>query len=229
MPKKDLDLLADELWWICKEHNGIPSQTVDKRAYSKALYCLKTYGDRPEIKAVIKEFNLTLPKKYSNHSDIKLDIEEIKKLLEERGRMPLCPEEEILYHKVRYFFKKNADNEEVKRLKRIYASGDCCPLYEKTPDSHLNRVQPYRRVLKSMQYVLDTYRMYHDFPARNTVPMKLVRYILENPSQQIEYRGFYMTIPLYEFNVFLTNLVELGCEDEMVINNWNKLNKTNEL
>lgn len=41
MPKKDIDLIADELWWICKEYNGIPSQTVDKKAYSKARYIIK--------------------------------------------------------------------------------------------------------------------------------------------------------------------------------------------
>ena len=55
MPKKDIDIIADELWWICKEYNGIPSQTVDKKAYSKALYILKTYGETPQIKAVFAQ------------------------------------------------------------------------------------------------------------------------------------------------------------------------------
>ena len=104
MPKKDIDIIADELWWICKEYNGIPSQTVDKRAYSKALYYLKTYGERPEIKAVIQEFKLILPKKYSKSSSGKsFGLEDVRKILEERGRMPRLPDEEQLYHKVKIY------------------------------------------------------------------------------------------------------------------------------
>ena len=226
MPKKDFDIAVDEVWWILKEYNGIPSGKIDRAAYAKVSYYLKNYSDTPQIQSLIKEFNLTPQRTKAKRTS---GIEEIINILEERERMPRLPDEDQLYHKVRYFFKKNEKDEEVKRLKMIYASGDCCPLYEKTPDSHLNRVQPYRRVLKSMQYILDTYRMYHEFPARNTVPMKIVRYLLENPSQQLEHRGFYITLPSYEFNAFLTALVELGCEDEMVISNWNKLNKTIEI
>jgi hypothetical protein len=230
MPKKDIDLIADELWWICKEYNGIPSQTVDKKAYSKALYSLKTYGDRPEIKAVIKEYNLSLPKtNLRSVTGRSLGIEEVKKILEERGRMPYCPTEKALYYQVKYFFKKNGNDEEVKRLKMIYASGDCCPLYEKTGELRLGqgRSNTIEMVRKSMKYVLDTYRIYKVFPAVNTVPMKRVRRLLEQPSIFLPSRYFTIyVISEKEFADFLGELSDLGCQDEMVLDNWNKLNKT---
>jgi hypothetical protein len=229
MPKKDIDLIADELWWICKEYNGIPSQTVDKKAYQKALYCLKTYSDKPEIKAVIKEYNLSLPRTNSRNP---LRIEEVKKILEERGRMPYCPTEKELYYQVRYFFKKYGNDEEVKRLKMIYASGDICPLYEKTGELPLGlgRASTIERVRKSMKYVLDTYRIYKVFPAANTVPMKRVRCLLEQPSSFLPSRYFTIyVISEKEFSDFLGELIDLGCQDEMVVDNWNKLNKAIEI
>ena len=230
MPKKDIDLISDELWWICKEYNGIPSQTVDKNAYSRALHYLKTYGDRPEIKAVIKEFNLSLPKtKKRNNIGAPLGLEDVKRVLEERGRMPYIPTEGALYYQVNYFLKKNKDDEEVKRLNRVYASGDCCPLYERKLDNLLHKIQPYHRIVQSIDYVINTYEQYHEFPAKNTVPMKLVRLLLQNP--QIKYRvgkRRETTIAPQLFSEFLNKLVSLGCEDEMVVNNWNILNKTNE-
>ena len=144
--------------------------------------------------------------------------------------MPFCPTEKQLYYKVRYFFKKNGDNEEVKRLKVIYASGDCCPLYEKDPDNYINNVQPYDRIIQSLDYIVMAFELYHEFPAKNTIPMKLVRYLLENPSTKYDIgKLFDVTIPDHVLNSYLTKLIELGCKDEMVIDNWNKLNKTNEL
>lgn len=234
MPKKDIDIIADELWWICKEYNGIPSQTVDKKAYSKALYTLKTYGETPQVKAVVKEFNLSLPRTNSRTvSGSSIGIEEVKKILEERGRMPYCPTEKPLYYQVKYFFKKNEDDEEVKRLKMIYASGDCCPLYEKGGNiriAGLGRSATIKRVRISMEYVLEIYRLYHMFPAINTIPMKLVRDLLKRPSIYLPSRQYTLfCISEKEFADFLKELIDLECEDEMVIDNWNKLNKTNEL
>lgn len=231
MPKKDIDIIADELWWICKEYNGIPSQTVDKKAYSKALYTLKTYGETPQVKAVVKEFNLSLPRTNSRTvSGSSIGIEEVKKILEERGRMPYCPTEKPLYYQVKYFFKKNSEYEEVKRLKVIYASGDCCPLYERDPENYIKKVQPYDRIIQSLDYIVMAFELYREFPAKNTIPMKLVRYLLENPSTKYNIGKLYkVPIPDYVLNSYLTKLINLGCKDEMVIDNWNRINKTNEL
>ncbi len=234
MPKKDIDIIVDELRRICKEYNGIPSQTVDKKAYSKALYILKTYGETPQIKAVIKEFNLSLPRTNSRTMTGRpMGIEKVEKFLAERGRMPYCPTEKSLYYQVRYFFKKNVDDEEVKRLKMIYASGDCCPLYEKGGGkiriAGLGRSATIKRVRISMEYVLETFRMYRMFPAVNTIPMKLVRNLLKDPSIYLPSKRYNLfCIAEKEFAAFLQDLIELGCEDEMVIDNWNKINKTNE-
>ena len=227
MPKKDIDMIADELWWICKEYNGIPSQTVDKSAYAKALHYLKTYAETPQIKAIIREYNLSPPRTYSKDGPIlPLGLEEIKKVLEERGRMPLCTEEKRLYHQVNYFLKKNSGDEEVSRLKMIYAASGCCPLYEKTVDSHLKRIQPYRRVVQSMEYVLATYHKYHELPARNTVPMKLVCHLLENPSQKLLVGKIACSIMSSKKIInFLTELKELGCDNELFINSLNGLVK----
>ena len=231
MPKKDIDIIADELWWICKEYNGIPSQTVDKKAYSKALYILKTYGETPQIKAVIKEYNLSLPRTNSRTvSGSSIGIEEVKRILEERGRMPYCPIEKSLYCQVKYFFKKYSEYEEVKRLKVIYASGDYCPLYERDPENYIKKVQPYDRIIQSLDYIVMAFELYREFPAKNTIPMKLVRYLLENPSTKYNIGKLYkVPIPDHVLNSYLTKLINLGCKDEMVIDNWNRINKTNEL
>ena len=101
MPKKDFDIAVDEVWWILKEYNGIPSGKVDRPAYAKVLYYLKNYGDTPQVKSLIREFNLKLPRAKAKST---LGIDEIKKILEERERMPRLPDEEQLYHKVKYFF-----------------------------------------------------------------------------------------------------------------------------
>lgn len=231
MPKKDIDIIADELWWICKEYNGIPSQTVDKKAYSKALYTLKTYGETPQIKAVVKEYNLTIPRTNSKRCSWgPLEIEEIKRILEERERMPYCPTEKSLYYQVKYFFKKYGDYEEVKRLKVIYASGDCCSLYEKEPNNYVNNIQPYKRIIASLDYVVMTFEHYHVFPAKNTVPMKMVRKLLEDPSIKFNTGKLIAeSMPVSVLVSYLTKLIDLGCKDEMVIDNWNRLNKINEL
>ena len=98
MPKKDIDIIADELWWICKEYNGIPSQTVDKKAYSKALYILKTYCETPQIKAVVKEYNLSL-KNYNKDKESR--IAEVLAILEERKAMPHSSQEKV--HRVTHY------------------------------------------------------------------------------------------------------------------------------
>ena len=229
MPKKDFDIAVDEVWWILKEYNGIPSGKIDRAAYAKVSYYLKNYSDTPQIKSLIKEFNLTPQRTNAKRTS---GIEEIIKILEERQRMPRLPDEEQLYHKVKYYFKKNGNDEEVKRLKMIYASGDVCPLYEKTGELPLGqgRSCTIERVRKSMKYVLDTYRIYKVFPAANTVPMKRVRSLLEHPSRFLPSRYFTVyVISEKEFSDFIGELIDLGCEDEMVINNWNILNKTEEL
>lgn len=228
MPRKDISVIADELWWICKEYDGIPSQTVDRKAYSKAKYYLKTYSDRPEIKSVIKEFNLTLPRTYTKiDSGHPLSLEEVKMTLEERGRMPRIPEELQLYHKVNYFFKKNCDNEEVKRLEMIY--GYFCPLYERggiVRYSGRGRAATIKRVQISMEYVLETYKKYKEFPAINTIPMKFVRVLLERPWKFLPSQYYTMfVISENEFTFFLKELIDLGCNDEMVIYNWNNKDK----
>ena len=231
MPKIDFDIAVDEVWWILKEHNGIPSQKVDKAAYAKVSYYLKRYWDTPQIKSLIKEFNLTLPRANSRRCSWgPLKIEEIKRILEERGRMPYCPIEKSLYYQVKYFFKKYSENEEVKRLKVIYASGDCCPLYERDPENYIKKVQPYDRIIQSLDYIVMAFELYREFPAKNTIPMKLVRYLLKNPSTKYNIgKLYYVPIPDHVLNSYLTKLINLGCDDEMVIDNWNKINKTNKL
>ena len=52
---------AEELRAILLKYNGIPSQKVDKKAYSNIKYHLQTYSDKPEIIALIEEFGLTIP------------------------------------------------------------------------------------------------------------------------------------------------------------------------
>lgn len=52
---------AEELRNILLKYNGIPSQKVDKKAYANVKYHLQTYGNMPEIKALIEEFNLVIP------------------------------------------------------------------------------------------------------------------------------------------------------------------------
>ena len=105
--------------------------------------------------------------------------------------MPYCPIEKSLYCQVKYFFKKYSEYEEVKRLKVIYASGDCCPLYERDPENYIKKVQPYDRIIQSLDYIVMAFELYREFPAKNTIPMKLVRYLLENNIEDDAYIIYY--------------------------------------
>lgn len=162
------------------------------------------------------------------------NIYEVWYLLNERQRMPYSQDEPSLFHKIKYFFKKCSDFEGVNFLKRIYASGDVCPLYEKIKErEHYNkgsssigrgRSQAIERMRIAMEYVTETFRLYNTFPATKTIPMKLVRDLLNNPSYYLPSKYFTIyVITEEEYTNFLTELVNMGCKDSLVLKEYYRI------
>jgi hypothetical protein len=97
---------------------------VDRAAHANIKYYIKNYGDAPEIKALIDEFSLDMPKesKFANR------LKEITAILERDRMIPLATRNKEEYQAVSYFFRHYKDEQEVVRLKYIYADSDCFPL-----------------------------------------------------------------------------------------------------
>ena len=214
MPKKDIDIIADELWWICKEYNGIPSQTVDKKAYSKALYILKTYGETPQIKAVIKEYNLSL-KNYNKDKESR--IAEVLAILEERKAMPHSSQEKALYGFVKDFFKQYKDDPDIEKIKYQYAGPSCYPLPdystgEKQTQWDYSGMWKKKKIHLAFDYVKYVWKRYGIVPADNTKPMQEVMDVIHCFCRYIGKRSSKEEIEiLFSFS---KQMEELGCKDE---------------
>ncbi len=214
---KDINIIADELWRICKDYNGVPSQTVDKRAYSKALRIIKTYGETPQIKAVIKEYNISLK---SYNKDKESHIAEILAILEERKAMPNSSQEKALYGFVKDFFRKYKDDPEIEKLKYQYVGPSCFPLpdsvYSKFVQEKMEVTSTKSHLIDAYKYILYVWNQYGILPADNTKPMQEVMHKIEYYSK---YAGQRMSNnELDGLFSFSKTLEELGCKDKLLCN-----------
>ena len=170
---------AEELRNILLKYNGIPSQKVDKKAYANVKYHLQTYGNMPEIKALIEEFNLVIP----GRLDKTAKLEKVKTILLEHEGIPNSTTERGQYDYIRFYFRDHKQDPEVLKLMYIYASPECYPIKEAILSQPAKGRDIWGRIdskwyqwrtdsnIKYALYVFDTYGM---LPARHSKPMEQI-------------------------------------------------------
>jgi hypothetical protein len=128
MPRKpiEIDEKLNELRSILEKYNGIPSQTIDRKAYANVKYYAKNYSDNPKVKSLLEEFGVASG--YKKNSNFEESLESFKTQLEQIGKIPSIKENQSLYTGLRYFFSKYSDRPEIEQLKYIYAHSSCYPL-----------------------------------------------------------------------------------------------------
>lgn len=238
-PKKgkrvDIQTKVEEFKKIIEKYGKIPSQNEDRKAYANITYYIKNYTDTPEIQKFLSEYEDIIS--FGNRSDFKTRLAQLAESLRVEERIPAVKENQELYVAVRYFFAKNSDNQEVIKLKKIYAHNTCYPL----PDTKFGPRPESKKIkvitLSGKEYIADenpdlliwkknvayefiehVYNTYKELPAKKTKPMQLLfkqiahweRYNVDCSTDVKE--------PLYQF---LYRLITLGCQDETIVRTYN--------
>lgn len=167
----DFKKKAEELRSILEKYNGLPTFKEDRVAYANVCYYIKNHGDKPEIKALIDEYNLAAPIDRKSEDYFENRLEEIKSILERYQRIPKDNND---YNVVYYFFNHYKDNSEVKKLMFIYSHPDC---FMKVTGSSLSVYYRGSRRYKcdittATKYIRYVFTTYGVAPARKTAPMQ---------------------------------------------------------
>lgn len=177
----DIKKQAEEIKTILQKYNGIPSQTVDKQAYSKVRYYLKSHSDDPKIKELIDNYNLNEKKKRQLSQPVfEKRLLEITSILEKHQCFPKHDIKD--YQSVYSFFKANRERPEVRRLMFLYPFPES---YTMVPDNQVKTVIFSKKVFladdqSAFNYILYVYKQYKELPAANTQPMNMLKVLLEN-------------------------------------------------
>ena len=213
--KKDLSTVLEQLEDILTKYEGIPSQKVDRDAYAYVRYYLKKYSDEPEIISLKNRFNIK-----SKDQIFNIDLDQIKKTLEEEGKFPSIKDNQSLYFRVRQFLKKYENTHEVKRLMYIYAHSSVYPLEE----SKLYRplYEPFTIYFKcpspysvwktdtAFEYIAFVFSEFHELPGRKTKPMLELE-------KRIGKWYRYQDDSHDNLKELVDNLINLGSKDERII------------
>lgn len=174
-----LKLKAEELRNILLKYNGIPSQKVDKKAYSNVKYYLQTYGNMPEMKALIEEFNLVIPGRLDKNAK----LEKVRSILAEHEGIPNSTTERAQYDYIRFFFRDHKQDPEVQKLMYIYASPECYPIKEAALQEPAKGRDIWGRIDSkwyqwrtdsNIRYALYVFETYGTLPARHSKPMEQI-------------------------------------------------------
>lgn len=213
-----------ELRTILEKHNGIPSQTQDRKAYANIKYYAKKYSDNPKVKSLLEEFKVQIGEKGTVKFESSFD--EIKRALDELGVIPSIKDNQSLYCSIRYFFKKYNDTPEVEELKYLYAHSSCYPL----PESKANRPEydPYTVYIgcvpdyekwkqnSAFEYILYVYNKYGRLPGRKTKPMEDLKYSIGK-----WYRYQDKNTSNKNLRFLIKNLIRLGCKEDFIVEAYN--------
>ena len=228
MPRSvDIKKKAEELKRILQRYNGVPSSAENRAAYATIKYYTTNYGDQPEIRALIEEFDIL----FAKYSDYQSGFEEIKTILSDLGQMPSSSHDNTRYQLVKNYLRRFKDIPEVERLRYIYAF-DCFPL----PDTKFERpaIPDLSRLAKegvitdwytesgewfkwreeaAFEYIAYVFKRYGILPAENTRPMM----VLKNKVN----RFFRYNVDLYQHESeqlygFLKTMVDLGCKEDII-------------
>lgn len=202
-------------------YNGMPSQNVDRAAYSNIRYYINRYADFPEIKSLIEEFSLKTSNGLSREQNFELRFKEIKTILETHKRIPITSTNMEEFQAVNFFFRHYKNNPEVERLKWIYADSDCFPLNnnelrKRNPLSFNKMFRDKRYALPiSCDYAIQVFKMYGVLPAEKTPPMEMINRDLPSfKYAELPYKYGYEHI-----DRLITELIKLGCNDPLITEN----------
>lgn len=203
---------AEELRSILEKYNGIPTFKEDRVAYANVCYYIKNHGDKPEIKALIDEYNLAAPIDRKSEDYFKIRLEEIKSILEKCQSIPKNAKE---YQAVYSFFNKYKDNPEVQRLKYIYADPDCFksvtgkPMISKSYQSYRSFCDKYT----AAEYIKFVYDKYKVLPARATVPVEKLRSVYYY-RKRVNEEEKYEVLKYFKSLSIIRELSDFGITDE---------------
>lgn len=206
----DISKQAEEISIILQKYNGIPSQTVDKAAYSKVKYFLKAHPDDPNINTLIERYKLNEKKKRQLSQPVfEKKLSDITSILEKYQSFPTHNIKD--YQTVYSFYNSYKDRPEVRRLIFLYPYPDS---YAMVPYGKVQTVVLRKKVFiankeSAYNYILYVYQQYHELPKENSQPIK----ILKNVIRYIE-SGFETNYPALE--PFLSEIVSLGCDNDMI-------------
>jgi len=220
----DLKKKVEELRGYLIKYNGIPSQTEDLAAHTNIKYYIKNHSDKPEIKALIEEFDLIGQREKTGPARLKHRIKEIKTILEEYEAIP---KEMSDYNKIYYFFNRYHNISEVEKLMYIYVASDCYlkvvgrPLY-----ANHHYVMSVNCTLegscKYIKYVFEKYRM---LPARKTPPMCMLYKELIRCERSSQANSCSVVFRFKILFIFLREMINLGCNEERFLNLVNNEDK----
>lgn len=204
----DIKKIAEELKTILQKYNGIPSQTVDKAAYSKVKYYIKNHSDKHEIKELIEDYQLDQKKKRQLTQQVfEKRLFEITAILEKHQCFPKHDVKE--YQAVYSFFKTNKERPEVRRLMFLYPYPES---YAMVPDNQVRTVVYTKKVYiadeqSAYNYILYVYKQYKELPHAKTQPIM----ILKKAIRHLE-RGNKSSALIS----FLNEITALGCDDDVI-------------
>ncbi len=219
----DMTKKIEELRNALQKYNGIPSQTVDRAAHANIKYYIKRYSDNPEIKALIEEYGLS----YTKRDDFETQLEKIKAVLADLGKMPSSSQDKTQYQNVKYFFKRYKDEPVVDKLKYIYAFG-CFPLpdtkYGTRPDAGYEYDPWEGRTYMSddyfewkdnvaYEYIEYVFIKFQVLPGTETKPMLRLRKKIDHWYRYNIDANKSEATQLYDF---LQRMMDLGCEDKLI-------------
>ena len=219
--KVDLEKRITQLRFLLSKYGGIPSQNVDRVAYAKIKYLLKTYGDDERVKNLIQDYNIEISSyiKYSN-KNYELRLEEIEGYLKAEGKIPSVKDDATHYNSIRYFFQKFSDRKEVIRLKYRYVYGDIYPLNEskeKRPKYLPNNIYldgwldySIWKSNSAYEYIYFVYSHFGELPGCNTKPMVELRYSL---NKWIRFQD----VQKKEIRNLISYLFDNGCRDTLIV------------
>lgn len=228
MPKElDFDNVVCKLREILEKHKGMPAQRVDSNAYQFARRYIKRYIDEPEIKELIREFNITFRRTPEQAYKEKTIL--VKAILEGKEHLPYTRTYKELI--LKNYFWRYKDDETAKMLKFKYA-------HEYAQRDVIKSLREHNLKKFTGGLFIDwkfraayTIIVYNNY---NILPIFIHRVY----EQALEYEKnqnilvFERISQFYKDEIKIKNqlilyLYKMGCRDEIIVKTYNILNNLN--
>lgn len=211
----DLTIKVAELRKMLVKYGGIPSQTVDRKAYALIKSYLQRHSDAPEIIALVEEFSLITPKRLNEEEQ----LEKVKKCLNKYEGIPSSLVDDKSYRLVKRIFKAYSQKPEVIKLMYLSASNEVFSLQdENRPDRWRDvwggtNAEYYQwRQDKALQYISYVYERYGVLPYKNTKPMEVLWHTID---RYLKYQDTLLRNERISFLQFMDSIFKNGYKEEL--------------